>query len=980
MQTLKQLSLWLLLLPFGLFAQQTLQGTVVDDTGIPIPGAEILVEGTNRGTSTDFDGNFTIEVNNGETIRIKYLGYKTQTIKFSGQSNLSIQLETDDDVLEEVVLIGYGTSRKKDITGSVTTVTEEDFTKGNIVTAENLIQGRVAGVNITTGGEPGAGSAIRIRGGGSLSANNDPLIVLDGLPLSNQTAGGSRSILASINPNDIESFTVLKDASATAIYGNRASAGVIIIETKKGSKKFNVDYNYTGGVYTLFNELDVFNGDEFRALIADKRPNDLPKLGNANTNWQREIYRTAISADHNVSIRGQLFNRIPTRLSAGHIDQEGLRLTEEFQRSSVSVAMNPTFFKDHLRINLNANASLQKNRFSPGVEGAAIRFDPTQPVFLNNSPFGGFFEYFNPNSPQGNEPLNGTRNPVATILQQENRTEASRIFGNFNADYRFHFLPELRAVVNLGMDIESGSGFFIQDAQSINGFRDPQTLQFLGAESNFTNDVRNYLADGYLNYKRDITRGFNADLTAGYSYQRFETKSFNSGNIRSTLDSEVPISFEEPDLVLVAYFARGIFNFDDKYVLTTSYRRDGSSRFAKDFRWGNFFSGAFAWNILEEDFAKNTTTFSDLKFRVGVGQTGQQEIFRRDIYFEQYGQSFPNSQYMFGNTPINVGLPFSRNTFAQWEVATTYNAGVDFGIFGNRLTGAVDAYYRRTEDLFIFSRIPDGSNFSNAFDQNAGNLDTKGLEIGLNGVIFDARGDRDKFDWNVNYNVTFMDQEIIDLANGQEIRVGGIEGGTGNNIQINAAGLAPNSFFVFNQIYDANGMPIEGAYADLNGDNVINDDDRYAYRNPMPDVTMGFQSTMRYKDFDFTFNLRASFGNYNYNNVNSSRAQFNFLQDNQVVGNIPRSVLNTNFNNQADVILSDIYLEDASFLRMDNIQLGYTFRDFFNKGNNFRLWAGIQNAFVITNYSGLDPEIFGGIDNTIFPRPRTFLFGANVNF
>lgn len=979
MQTLKQLYLLFLCFPMFVLGQNTISGTVTDDNNIPVPGVEILVQNTSRGTTTDFDGNYSIDVNNGDVLLFKYLGYKTVQVKMDGQTTVDVNLEPDENVLEEVVLVGYGTSRKKDITGSVSSISREEMTKGNIVSPNDLLQGRAAGVNINNfGGAPGAPAQIRIRGGGSLGANNDPLIVLDGLPLEFNAPGGARSLLSSLNPNDIESFSVLKDASATAIYGNRASAGVIIIETKKGTKQFQVDYNYVAGVYTPFNQIDVFNANEFRSLIAERRPGDVSLLGDANTNWQDEIYSTALSSDHNISIRGTLLDRIPTRLSVGYLDQEGIRLTSSFERTNASLAMNPTFFQDHLRVNLNANVALERNRFADGVEGAAIRFDPTQPVRDPNSPFGGFFEHFvNDNGTP--TPELTVRNPVASLLQRDNRTEVNRYYGNMNLDYRFHFLPEMRAVVNLGLDISESSGRNLLDPMSASGFNSEN--ERVGSESIFDATRRNYLADGYLNYKKDLTSKLNGDFTLGYSYQRFEDDGFNIPNLRDPLFNE-RFDFANLDLVLVAFFGRAVFNYDDKYILTTTYRRDGSSRFSSENRWGDFFSGAFAWNIMEEDFMENQTTFDNLKLRLGVGQTGQQEIGRRGIYLANYniGREIDRSAYMFGTTPILPGLPSSRNERAQWETSTMYNAGIDYGFFNNRLYGSIDAYFRKTDDLFIDAGVPDGANFANSFSQNNGTLETKGLELEIGATLFDNEGDSDKFNWNVNYNVTFMDQEITALANDEEIRVGGIAGGTGNTAQVHQVGNAPSAFYVFNQIYDADGMPIEGAYADLNGDGIITDDDRYAYRNPMPDVVMGFQSSMEYKNFDFSFNLRASIGNYNYNNVDSGRAQYNFLQDQSQLGNIPRSVLNTNFNVQENVILSDIYIEDASFLRMDNIQLGYTFKDVLSKGNNFRIWTGVQNAFVITNYSGLDPEIVGGIDNTIFPRPRTFLLGANINF
>jgi iron complex outermembrane receptor protein len=977
MNTYKYLCL-LLLLPLSVLAQTKVTGTVVDDQGIPIPSINILVEDTQRGTTTDFDGNYSIDVNDGEVLVYSYLGFKTQKVTFTGQSKIDISLLPDQEQLEEVVLIGYGSSKKKDLTGSVTSISEKDFTKGNIITPENLINGRVAGVSVNTGGAPGSGSAIRIRGGGSLFANNDPLIVVDGLPLSNDTPGGSRSVLSSINPNDIESFSVLKDAAATAIYGNRASAGVIIIKTKQGTKNLSVDINSNIGFYTLPNKVDVFSADEFRSLVTQRFPNQVDRLGNANTDWQDAIYRTGKSIDNNVSIRGQLFDKIPIRLSLGRFQQEGIRKTSEFARTSASIAVNPTFFDDHLRVNLNANFSRESNRFANGVEGAAISFDPTQPIFDSNSPFDGFFEFSSLN--QFNQ--NAIQNPLASLLQRQNNSNMSRFYGNLNLDYRLHFLPEARVIVNLGLDDANGRGTNELSRNSVGGvFEETSSgVNYFGNYLKYENQDRNTLFDAYFKYDNEIVEGIDLRGTVGYSYQKFETTDFTTFDTR-VLTPQAPDTFVAPDLVLIGYIGRAFVTIKDKYIFSYSARRDGSSRFAEDNKWGFFQSAAFSWNISDENFLKDSNAISNLKLRASYGETGQQAIGNLVIGTQGINLSQENSFAIIGNNPIQAAFPTASNPNLTWETAKTINLGLDFGFANDRITGSVDVYTRDTEDLFVFAPIPEGTSFTNQIDQNAGTLNTQGVEVGLNAQIFDAKGDKDKFDWNLNYNVTFIDQNVDELANGADINTGSIAGGTGGFIQRLSQGFQPNSFYVYNQVYDSNGAPIEGAYADLNGDNQITPEDRYLYKDPNVNVFMGLQSTMNYKSFDFSFNLRANLGNYVYNNFNASNAQFrriSFVEG--VLQNLPTSVQDTNFQVTENVQLSDYYIENASFLRMDNIQFGYTFNPSKNSNSTLRISAGVQNVFVITEYSGLDPEIFNGIDNTIYPRARTFLFGMNYNF
>ena len=977
MNTIKYLCL-LLILPLSVLSQNKVEGTVLDDQSIPVPGINILVEGTERGTTTDFDGNYSLEVSQGEVIVFSYLGFKTKRVTYTGQNRINVTLELDTAQLDEVVLIGYGASKKKDLTGSVTSITEDDFTKGNIATPENLINGRVAGVTVNTSGAPGSGSEIRIRGGGSLNANNSPLIVIDGLPLSNDTPGGGRSILSSINPNDIESFSVLKDAAATAIYGNRASAGVIIIKTKQGTKNLDVQFNTNIGIANLTDQVDVFNANDFRALVAQQRPQDVGLLGDANTNWQDEIYGTGKQLENNLSIRGQLFDALPVRLSIGRFEQEWIRRTSEFARNSVSLALNPTFFDDHLRVNLNANYTRETNRFAAGVEGGAIRFDPTQPVRDPNSPFDGFFEY----SDLNNRNQLAIQNPLAALLQRQNNTKANRWFGNLNLDYRLHFLPEARVVVNLGLDDTSGSGSNELSRNSVGGNfiqNDDGMFDYFGSFSEFTTDSRNTLFDAYFKYDKDITESITLRSTIGYSYQKFENSSFTTNDVRAVVPIESDV-FTAPDLVLIGYIGRAFVTIEDKYIFSYSVRRDGSSRFAEGNKWGTFQSAAFSWNISDENFLKDSRVISNLKLRTSYGETGQQEIGNRLIGTQSIDTSQPNAFVIIGGNAVPAAFPVASNPNLTWETAKTINIGLDYGLFDNRITGSIDAYTRDTENLLVDGPVPEGSNFTNIITQNSGTLNTKGLEIGINGQVFDANGDKDKFDWNLNYNVTFIEQEIDQLVNGTDINVGNIAGGTGGFIQRHSEGLSPNTFFVYNQIYDDNGNPIEGAYSDLNGDNIINDSDRYYYRDPLHNVVMGIQSTMKYKKFDFSFNMRANIGGSLYNNFNSSNAQYRALSIGNTLQNLPTSVLQTNFNNTENVQLSDYFIENASFLRMDNMQIGYTFDGYSDSNMSMRLSFGVQNVFVITDYSGLDPEVPGGIDNTIYPRARTFLLGVNLNF
>lgn len=1002
----KKLLLTLFLLPISMLAQSTLTGTVTEKvSGQPLPGVNVIVKGTTNGASTDFDGKYSLKnLKSGDILEFSYLGFKTQEVTFTNQSSINVSLEEESSKLDEVVLIGYGNVKKKDATGSVSQLSEKEFNKGANVSAENLLQGRIAGVSINSGGgAPGGGSQIRIRGGSSLTASNDPLIVIDGLPVDNRNPNGSVSVLASLNPNDIESFNVLKDASATAIYGSRAANGVIIITTKKGGKKLSVEYNFQYGSGRNFNQLDVLSAREFTDVVRANFPGrvqelgiDDPNLPNntiddpstpniiegrilSDTNWQDQIFRRTDFVDNALTIKGNLFNRIPARVSIGNTYQEGAVITNSFTRNSAAIALNPRFFNDHLKINVSANYANQRNRFVgdiPGRIGAALRFDPTKPVFDTNSPFpGGYFQY------QGNTvtglAANSPINPVGSILDTQDRGINNRIFGNVEVDYKFHFLPELRAVVNLGFDqTNSERTVFVSPGNPAGG---ELNNAFLGNNTFQDEYFRNQLLDAYLVYNKKIGK-LAFDITGGYSYQSFLVKGFNTGNTFNPQNAG--INDFGNNRVLIGYFGRANFTWDDKYILTLSGRRDGTSVFSEEYRWGNFPAAAFAWKM-KEDFFKDSKSISDLKLRVGWGVTGQQDVPGALDWLALYSTGLPNSQISFGNQFIAVGLPQAFNPNIKWEETSSLNIGFDLGLLDNRITMSFDAFQKNSRDLF-FGSVPfaDGSNFTNSFSISAGELEVKGLEFNFNADIIQAQNTGD-FNWALNFNATTFQREITSLPT-TDIEVGGTGLGFGGTSQLIRPGVTPFSFFVYKQLYDTAGQPIEGAFADLDGNGIVNDADRYFYQNPDPDLLLGFSSTFTYKNFDLFFNLRASFGNRVLNQTKATRAyQGQINATDAQLANVVSSVFETGFVGVPDgrTVLSDFFVENASFLRMDNISLGYTFPKWLDGKASLRLFTGIQNAFIITEYSGLDPELGNnGIDNNIYPRQRQFLFGANIKF
>jgi len=961
------------------FAQQkTITGKVTDEsTGEPLPGVSIVVQGTTSGTVTNIDGEYSVNVDQGQTLSFSFIGYVTQQIVVGAENTINVALVFDTEQLEEVVVIGYGQVKKEDATGSVSAVSTDDFNTGAITSPQELISGRIAGVQITTGGgAPGDGATIRIRGGSSLSASNDPLIVIDGVPVDNDGISGMRNPLSTIHPSDIETFTVLKDASATAIYGSRASNGVIIITTKKGRKGRPMKISYNGNVSLSMktNEIDVFNAEGFRALIQQKyhsKPSAKELLGNSNTDWQDEIYREAISTDHNISITGSVKEQ-PYRVSLGYTNQKGILKTSGLDRYTASVGLNPTFFDGLLNINANFKGMYIHNNFAnEGAIGAAISMDPTKPVYDESSPYGGFYTWTNPD---GSPNFLATTNPIAQLELYDSQSDVYRGIGNLQVDYKFHFLPELRANLNLGADYSTSDGYTFVPAHASWVYDDG------GLDSDYTQDKKNELLDFYLNYVKNIdVISSRVDVMAGYSWQHFwRAGTYYSANIDgSTINSDTDYETEN---YLVSFFGRLNYTLMNKYLLTFTIRRDGSSRFSPDTRWGTFPSAALAWKIKEEGFLQNSNAISDLKLRLGYGITGQQNIMDNDYpYLPSYTYSEPTARYQFGDTFITTLRPSGYDANIKWEETTTYNIGFDYGFINNRITGTLDFYLRETDDLINFIPIPAGTNLTNYINTNVGDLENRGVEFSINAMVIS----REDLSWEVGFNASYNKNEIIKLTAIDDptyigVQTGGISGGVGNTIQIHSIGYPASSFFVYKQVFDDHGMPIEGLYEDTSRDGIITNDDRYQYKKAAPDVFMGLSTRLNYKNWDFSASGRVNLGNYVYNNLWSGTAYSNLYHSSGALSNISKSILKAPFENVK--YFSDFYVREGSFARLDNVSLGYTFENAFNDKLNIRIYGTAQNVFVITDYEGLDPEVANGIDNNIYPRPTIFMLGVSIDY
>ncbi|MGS2737789.1 SusC/RagA family TonB-linked outer membrane protein [Sinomicrobium sp. M5D2P17] len=971
------LLLFLLCIPFGAHAQTAVSGTVTDNSG-PLPGVNVVVKGTTVGTTTDFDGNYSIDASSGDILVFSYIGYRTLEKTVSG-TTLDIVLEEDTQQLDEVVLIGYGQVKKKDATGSVTTVKSDDFNNGMVVSPDQLIAGKTAGVQITTsGGEPGAGANIRIRGGASLNASNDPLIVIDGVPVDKEGVAGISNPLNIVNPNDIESFTVLKDASAAAIYGSRASNGVIIITTKKGSSgELQFNYNAKTSVSTVTRTVDAFSANAFRDLVQTYGSDaQQALLGESNTNWQDIIFRDAISFDQNFSVKGQLFGDTPFRASVGYTEQDGILMTSSLERWTGSFGVTPRFFDNHLKVDINVKGIMSESRFGDtGAIGSAILMNPTNPVYDSSMPFGGYYEEFT----NGNVETLAPRNPLALLKQRDNTGDVKRSVGNIELDYKFHFLPELRANLNLGYDVSTGERNDRVFEESANYYRNGTGYGHLETESQ---NKRNLLMDFYLNYSKSFEDRFitNLDITAGHSYQSFTNNGYK--NNHDYINDQVIVTRYYNPVVIASFFGRANVSIKNKYLFTATLRRDGSSRFDPDVRWGNFPSAAFAWNIYDEPWLENSNTLSNLKLRMGWGITGQQDLPGRYFpYLSVYLAGTPQVQYPFGDNYYTTYRPNPYSTSLTWEETTTYNAGLDYGFLDNRITGAVDVYYRKTKDLLSEVSTPAGSNLSNVFVDNVGTMENKGVEFEINATPIQT----DNFSWNLGANFTWNSSEVTGLNADTgfiSVQDRNISGGTGLFNQVHAIGETPYSFYIYEQVYDENGKPVENVFVDRNGDGVVDDNDRYIHKSALPDVYYGFTSQFRYKKWDLNMVFRGQAGNYVYNNIDSNVGIRNgVFTSSTFLTNIVDNYNETGFVQATDQVrLSDYYIQNASFLRLDNITLGYNAGKFLGNSLSARIYGSVQNVFTVTGYDGLDPEVQNGNDYNIYPRPRTFLLGLSLDF
>ena len=991
-----------LFLSIGAFAQQiAVKGHVKDTTGEPVIGANVLVKGTTNGTITDFDGNFMLNVPKDAILSVSFVGYKSAEVKAA--STVMVTLEDDSQVLDAVVVIGYGSVKKNDMTGSVTAIKPDKLNKGLITNAQDMMTGKIAGVSvISKGGAPGEGATIRIRGGSSLTAENDPLIVIDGLAMDNKGVKGLANPLSMVNPNDIESFTVLKDASATPTYGSRASNGVIIITTKKGQAGARPTISYDGNVSvsTVKSTVDVMDGDQFRSFIKDIWGEDseaYSKLGNANTDWQKEIFRPAVSTDHNLTISGGLKN-MPYRVSFGYTNQNGIVKTSKFERYTASVSLAPSFFEDHLKINANLKGMIAKNRYADGgAVGSAVSFDPTQSV-RSDDPyhqyyFDGYFQWNTDASSLNDDTWkrtfngNAPGNPVALLEEKDDRAISKSLIGNLELDYKFHFLPDLHAHVNGGMDLSTGKQYTDVSPYS-------STNNYYGSYGWEQKDKYNLSLNAYLQYSKDFTDKHRFDVMAGYEWQHFHDTSDQeywglyplSNNVVENRGQRYnnTSSGSATESYLVSFFGRVNYTLLDRYLFTATVRQDGSSRFHKNNRWGLFPSFALGWKLKEEAFLKDVDVLSDLKLRLGYGITGQQNINSGDYpYLAVYETNKDGAYYPI----LGEGITYRPNAYnpdLKWEKTTTYNVGLDFGFLNNRINGAVDYYYRKTTDLLNSVFVSAGTNFKNKVLSNVGSLENSGIEFSINSKPVVTTD----WTWDLGFNITYNKNEITKLTTGDSenyyVAAGdNIGGGRDMKAMAHAVGHPASSFYVYQQVYDENGKPIENEFVDRNGDGTINGDDRYFYKKPTADVLMGLTSRLSYKSWDFSFSLRASLNNYVYNSVEAGGSDCNptSVYSFGALNNRPLMGVANNIQSKNDnTLLSDYFVQNASFMKCDNITLGYSFKKLFGAPIGGRVYAAVQNVFTITKYKGLDPEVEKGLDNNIYPRPLTTLIGLSLNF
>ena len=979
-----------ILMSVNVMAQDMIQvqGNVKDATGEPIISATVMQKGTGNGTVTDLDGNFTLRAPKGSLIVVSYIGYKNKEVKAA--SNVIVVLEEDVNLLEETVVIGYAKVKKSDATGSVTAIKPDDMSKGITTTAQDMLLGKVAGVSVTSdGGTPGGSSTIRIRGGSSLTANNDPLYVIDGLAMDNNGVKGLSNGFAMVNPADIETFTILKDASATAIYGSRASNGVIIITTKKGRQGSKPKVTYNG--YLSFGKVskkyDVMTGDEFRNYVKTVLGQEGNGLGTANTDWQDQIYRTAISTDHQISITGATKN-MPYRVSLGYTDEQGIVKTSSFERFTAALNLSPSLFNQHLNINLSAKYMYSHSRYADGgVFGAAIEADPTQSVYSDINEFGGYWQtaikagYSDPNWINTTN-TNTPQNPVALLELKNDRAGSTAAIGNIEFDYKIHGFEDLHIHANVGGDYSEG-----RQLTSISPYSYSNNYYgWTGAQQSYKYNLQGNI---YAQYIKEFGVN-NLDILVAAEEQHFHRKEYSEGQGWDPVlkEAKSPQTRKETEHIylntLVSYFGRLNYTLLDRYLLTATMRFDGSSRFSKDNRWGQFPAVGLAWKISEEKFLKNVNAIDELKLRLGWGITGQQNIGYDFYYLPRYVTSNQYAQYTIGDKTYYTIRPEVYNSDLKWEKTTTYNAGLDWSLLKGRIDGSVEYYYRKTDDLISSVSVAAGTNFGNYLVKNIGSLRNYGVEFSLNARPVVTRD----FTWQINYNVTWNDNKITKLTTGGDYALTGNDIGAGlsNKVQVNMVGYPTNSFFVYQQVYDGDGNPIEGMFVDRDGNGIIDGNDKYVYKKPTADVTMGLTSKFMWKAWDLSFALRASFNNYLYYDFLSNKANVSWsgIYSNSAYHNTYAGAVGLGFEGKTNYYMSDYFVRNASFLRCDNINLGYSFNNLFRGttygGLSGRIYATVSNPFVITKYDGIDPERSTGVDGGVYPRSTTYLFGLSLNF
>ncbi len=957
-----------------------LAGTVLDETGEPQVGATVTEAGSSRGTITGADGNFVLTLSSGVTaVQVSYVGYKTQMVKVPASGRLTVKMMPDETVLQETVVVGYGVQRKSDLTGSVSSVSGKDFNQGMVSSPEQLINGKVSGVQIVSGGgSPSAGSTIRIRGGASLNASNDPLIVLDGVPMEvGGSVSGSGNFLSLINPNDIESMTILKDASSTAIYGSRASNGVIIITTKKGadSKKPKVSFSTTNAMQHLIKPADMLSRDEMMDAVNTYGTAQQQELMNpdVSTDWNKEIFKTAFGTDNNLSVSGKA-GMLPYRVSLGYSNQDGILRTDNVTRYTASVSLSPVLLDNHLKLMVNGKATYSDNRFAnTGAIWGGATHNPTVPVYSGTDAFLGYTEAADANG----VPINGaTGNPLGLLNNYSSTSDVYRYIGSFDADYSLHFLPDLHAHLTLGYDYSKGEGKIYVPKEAYQYYNTKGRRYTYGPQEN-----NNRLLTFYLNYNKYIECiKSNIEITAGYDYQfwKYTNAAYTEWNDEEPQTQQAASAANDQRHVLLSYYGRVNYSYGGKYLASASMRRDGSSRFSPETRWGTFPSVALGWRASEEGFFKPLRgIMNNLKLRASYGVTGQQDGIANYGYIPLYTESQSGASYMFNGVPIRTYRPSAYNTGLKWETTKSFNVGVDFAFLDNRITGAVDYYTRKTEDLLATVPVAAGTNFNKQMLTNVGNIDSHGWEFSVSATPVQTKD----WAWSISANATYQSNEITNLRLNEKTQspntlVGSIDS---HYVQVLSEGYEPYSFYVYKQIYDeGTGLPIEGLYADLNDDGVVDTKDLYHYHSPAPDWMFGFSTSIRWKKLTLSTSLRASVGNYLYNGMAMNTGAWETVSYNAYQANLlNRSFLDTQFRKRQ--YESDFYVENASFLKMDNLQLSYNFGP-VTRWCSLSVSAMVQNVFTVTEYKGVDPESSAGIDMSVYPRPRIYSLTIGLDF